>query len=121
MTNPNIQMRAEIDLIGYNVGQETADLGNLAIRWRKVVWLNGAVVATEPHRVELTPLADVDETLAQCHAHIELMGYELTNKDDDIELVKLNVKRYMTPAVVKAAKARAAEQEAAMKAEQSEQ
>lgn len=99
----NITFRVVLDNIGYNVGTEVANLGNLALRWRKMIEVDGVVKATEPHRCEIGPLDDVDATLDMIYAHLASMGYEATDKADDIALIKWNVARYMTSEVIAAA------------------
>jgi len=101
---PELIKRAEIDMIGFNVGDDPAHQGDFEIRWRKMVWLDGELLKTEYHRTRITPACDVAATLEMVDADLTAQGYGRM-PDGDIELVKAQVDRYWTPAVLAASAA----------------
>lgn len=95
--------RAEIDSVGYDVGNDLAKSGDLAVRWKKLTYRNGDLMSTGYHRTVLTPLTDIDATMDAVRVDLEKQGFICDKFDDDIALVKLLADRYMTPEVIAAA------------------
>jgi len=100
-----LNKRVELDCIGFNVGDDPACLGDFEVRWRKMIWFEGELLRSEPHRAVITPATDIDATMEAVNQHFEEMGYGRM-PGDDIALVKAMAERYWTQEVLEAVAAR---------------
>lgn len=115
-TTATLQRYAEIDNTGYNVGQDVADHGEIAIRWAKLTYLDGILVGRDNHRTILHPDSDIDGTLDQVDSQLESEGYGRM-PDEDREFIHGLADRFWTAEIVAAYNARKAEREALLQAE----
>jgi hypothetical protein len=67
--------RAELDMIGFNVSNDPAKQGVIALRWRKLTYVDGVLAATDYHRSEVDVDTDLDATLGAVADDIEGQGY----------------------------------------------
>jgi hypothetical protein len=70
-----ILQRSELDMTGYNVGEDVAMQGQIALRWRKLTYANGTLIATEYHRAMIEPLMDIDGFLDGVEADLAAQGW----------------------------------------------
>jgi hypothetical protein len=70
-----ILQRSELDMTGYNVGEDVAMQGQIALRWRKLTYADGALIATEYHRAMIEPLMDIDGFLDGVEADLAAQGW----------------------------------------------
>jgi hypothetical protein len=62
--------RAELDMIGFDVGNDPAKQGRIALRWRKLTYVDDVLKATDYHRTFIDADTDV-------HGTLELIGDDL--------------------------------------------
>jgi hypothetical protein len=68
--------RCELDMIGFDVGIDPAMQGQMSLRWRKLTYDNGELVASSYHRALIDVDTDLDTALEAISSHLEQMGYE---------------------------------------------
>jgi hypothetical protein len=73
---PEIVKRVELDNIGFDVGNDPSTKGQIALRWRKLTYVDGKLEASEPHRT----MIDADMTEDQVTAHLETVAKDLENQ-----------------------------------------
>jgi len=110
-----ITKRAEVDMVGYDVGAEISMQGNLQVRFSLLTYDDGALLGRQYHRVNLTPGMDVDAVMALVDADLQRMGYG-TMPASDVVLVKAQTTLIWTPEVVAAWSARREAEESEMAA-----
>lgn len=99
-----ITQRAEIDCIGYDVGNDPAKQGTLSIRWAKLTFNGDTVIARENHRTTLNPGDDIDAVMAAVNADLTAQGFGAMPATD-IDLIKAQTAHVWTPDVVAAYRA----------------
>jgi hypothetical protein len=72
----SIIKRCELDMIGFDVGNDPAKQGQMSLRWRKLTYDNGELVASSYHRLEIDADTELDTALEAIYSHLEQMGYE---------------------------------------------
>lgn len=102
-----VTRRAEIDLIGFDVGNEAACQGQMAIRWAKLTYDSGRLLARESHRVLLAPGDDIDSVMGMVNTDLAGQGFG-SMPLSDIDLVKIQAAAVWTPEIVAAAAAKRA-------------
>ena len=115
----NITKRAEIDMVGYDVGAAISMQGNLQVRFSLLTYEDGALLGRQYHRVNLTPDLDVDAVMALVDADLQRLGFG-TMPASDVVLVKAQTALIWTTEVVAAWGARQAAEEAEMAARMAE-
>lgn len=70
-----VTKRVELDMIGFDVGNDPSKQGEIALRWRKMIYAGNDLLATEYHRSNLNPLSDVSATLEAVYDDLEAQGY----------------------------------------------
>lgn len=107
--------RAEIDLIGFDVGANPESQGTLAIRWAKLTYDDDRLIARENHRAMLNAGDDIDAAMAAVDADLIGQGFAAMPAGD-VDLVKAQAGVIWTPEIVAAVAAKraadAAEQQA---------
>lgn len=103
--------RAELDMVGFNVGNDVSRQGAIALRWRKMTYDGETLISTEPHRANIEPGDDIDAIVAQINANLSAMGFEPT--DGDTGWIKYVAEKCWTPEIIAATAARKAEESAA--------
>jgi hypothetical protein len=102
-----VTQRSELDMTGYNVGEDIAQQGELALRWRKMLYVSGKLKVTEYHRRVLNPGDDVAAVLADVEADLYQQGYpwdaRVINLDKGI--IGTLVEKIWTPEIVAARRA----------------
>lgn len=119
-----ITRRAELDMVGFDVGNDVSRQGTIALRWRKMTYDGDVLVSTEPHRANIEPGDDIDAIVSQINANLTGMGFEPT--DGDTDWIKYVAAKCWTPEIVTATAARkqaeaaeeAAKTEAQLRAEE---
>lgn len=109
---PTVTKRAEIDSVGYDVGEDLAQYGNLSIRWAKLTHVDGVLVSRENHRAFLETGADPAAMIAAVNRDLESMGFG-TMPAVDTTLVNAATSILWTPDVLKAASDKEAARQAA--------
>ena len=119
----SITKRAEIDLIGFDVGNDPVGQGRMEIRWRKMIYEGDRLLATDYHRAAIDVDTDLDATLEAVAQDIEQQGYTRPPQSDRGYIDDM-CKRAWTPEVRAAVAAdraekrrRAQEEETAIAAE----
>jgi hypothetical protein len=72
----SIIKRCELDMIGFDVGNDPAKQGQMSLRWRKLTYEGGKLVATGYHRLEIDADTELETSLQALYSHLEQMGYE---------------------------------------------
>lgn len=121
------QMRAELDMIAFDVGTDPVRQGILEIRWRLMSWVESRQAWNKDDfvRVVIDADVDIDRTFDEVEAMIAGLGYERPPADDR-EYLRDSAKRAWNPAVRaavakdRAEKAEQAQREAAESAREVE-
>lgn len=103
-----IIQRAEIDLIGFNVGNDVSLQGQIAIRIAKLTYIDDRLIQNESDRVVVNPGDDIDATFATKNAMLENIGFSGIPASD-VALVKLQTTAIWTPEIIAAYQGRMAE------------
>lgn len=115
---PTILQRAELDCIGFDVSNNPVTQGRMELRWRKLTYLDGQLVATDYHRATVDVDTDIDATIEMIDADLERQGFGRMPKSDP-DYIKRNAELAWTPevrAAVAADRLAQAEREAAERA-----
>lgn len=71
----NVIKRVELDMIGFDVGNDPVKQGQLALRWRKLIYDDDVLVATEYHRALIDVDTDLDATFDMVAQDLERQGF----------------------------------------------
>lgn len=118
-----ITKRAELDMIGFDVGNDPVKQGQVSLRWRKMTYDGEKLAATEYHRMLIDADADLDASLEAVAADLERQGFGRP-PDADRPYIDAAINLAWTPEVKAAVAAdreqRRQEEEAAAAAAKSE-
>lgn len=106
-----ITRRAEVDMVGYDVGADVAMQGNLQVRFALLTYEDDILLTRQIHRVNLSPDLDVDTVMALVDADLERLGFGAMPASD-VVLVKAQTALIWTPEIVEAWSARQATEQA---------
>lgn len=120
-----IVKRVELDNIGFDVGNDPVKQGQIALRWRKLIFVDDVLVASEPHRVgePIDVDTDVDDLLERVALDLERQGFGRP-PETDRGYIDDAINRAWTPevrAAVAADRQAKAAREAAAQAERDKQ
>lgn len=68
--------RAELDMVGFDVGDDPVKQGQVALRWRKLTYVDGQLIGTEHHRVVVDVDTNLDTVIGDIEDHLVAMGYD---------------------------------------------
>lgn len=112
-----ITKRAEIDMTGYNVGNDPVTQGQIEVRWAKLTYLDDRLVSRESHRDVVWPETNLDARMAEVRDHLasggEGLGFVWDSFAADLALLKTLADQIWTPQIVAARQAWLAEDRAA--------
>jgi hypothetical protein len=68
--------RAELEMIGFDVGNDPVKNGQIALRWKKLTYdENGVLLAADYHRTVIDVDTDLDATLGAVYDDLERQGF----------------------------------------------
>ena len=100
----SIVRRAELDLVGFDVGNDLVTRGHIALRWRKLTYFDDKLISSEYHRANIDVDTDISATLAAINADLVQKGF-LPMPASDEDYVRVNADLAWTPEVRAAVKA----------------
>jgi hypothetical protein len=99
----NITFRAEIDLTGFDVSDDPARQGNIEIRWRLLMLVDGvAQDNVKLHRDLISSEVDLEARFILQRAHLAERGYNWDSYDMDLALLQGITNLIWTPTVKQA-------------------
>lgn len=96
-----ISKRAEVDMVGYDVGNDIALRGNLQVRFALLTYEDDVLLNRQAHRVSLSPGLDIEAVMALVDVDLERKGFGVMPASD-VDLVKSQAALIWTPEVVAA-------------------
>jgi hypothetical protein len=78
----SITRRAELDMIGFDVSNDPAKQGQIALRWRKMIYDGDELLAADYHRTLIDADTDVDALIEAVNTDLERQGYGKTPAAD---------------------------------------